>query len=490
MQFSQKVFMNATLPLLANATVNNTATGGGNATNSSTGNASPSAAGSADLSIAVVGPKPNRWVNITKIIQTLGSGNATVTTITKFSTNGSTSTVNITSPNNTQSNAAGGGANASTFNASDYNTTNMLALLQAGMAYVSVWTTQSGNDSEMRGQMMPLGNVVGASPAISTSFPDALVPNPSYTTSVCRNVTEPVPQAGAVPGGTGRESGMRNVTTDVYGADVVGNNYTARAQKVLPAVANAMTNITSGNNTNMKGNYSIFAAAVNAAAGLVGNASSQGGAAGANAAGTGAGRRLLQGGAGAGAGGNAGGRNPQAALNGTAGTGGITVFAPSNQAIAAFLKTVNLTQQQFLANKTLLLKVISFHIIATEALSAVDLAKQGNIHQLKTLLPFNNIGYKLDRAGNATLYGVEGAGPHSAARIVDANMRSGKVIVQGVDAVLMPPSLRSLVANKTMGAAGGNMGAMGAGAGNTTAGGAGAKNQGAGRRLMKLLHLV
>lgn len=63
--------------------------------------------------------------------------------------------------------SAGGTAGGNAFNASDYNTTDILALLQSGLAYVSVWTAQSGNSSELRGQIMPYGKVVGASPTIS-----------------------------------------------------------------------------------------------------------------------------------------------------------------------------------------------------------------------------------------------------------------------------------------------------------------------------------
>lgn len=63
--------------------------------------------------------------------------------------------------------AAGAAAGGNAFNASNYNSTNILALLQSGLAYVSVWTSQSGNQSELRGQIVPYGKVVGASPTIS-----------------------------------------------------------------------------------------------------------------------------------------------------------------------------------------------------------------------------------------------------------------------------------------------------------------------------------
>jgi hypothetical protein len=161
-----------------------------------------------------------------------------------------------------------------------------------------------------------------------------------------------------------------------------------------------------------------------------------------------------------------------------------------------YLQSANISAQQFLANRTMLLKVLAFHIVPSEGLTATDLAKTNRapIHQIKTLLPYNNVGYKLQSNGNATLYGTAG----SSARIVDPNMRSGNVIVQGIDAVLVP----SGVGNNSSGAresavAGGNTaGANATTTGNRTSGNATVNGRtaggtaSAGRRLMKLFHLV
>lgn len=40
-------------------------------------------------------------------------------------------------------------------------------LMQAGLAYVSVHTSQSGQGPELRGQLMPYGKVMGNSAAIA-----------------------------------------------------------------------------------------------------------------------------------------------------------------------------------------------------------------------------------------------------------------------------------------------------------------------------------
>lgn len=111
--FSEKVLTNATVPLLANATVNNTMgnmTGGmnstaGNATggnNASAGYSASTAANSQgnDLSGNAIGVQPYKWANITQLMNTLGNGNVTVVTTTRYTVNGSTSTTNITGGNN------------------------------------------------------------------------------------------------------------------------------------------------------------------------------------------------------------------------------------------------------------------------------------------------------------------------------------------------------------------------------------------------------
>eukprot|EP00775_Hariotina_reticulata_P009505 gene9505-9668_t len=217
-----------------------------------------------------------------------------------------------------------------------------------------------------------------------------------------------------------------------------------------PAAGNASSQ--DGNaNQPLRGNYSIFTAALAAAAQMVGNESdvaegqvhSVGSSAGAarNAtvgAAQGAGRKLQQAAGSAAAAAGSTSLNASAAPN--VDDNAATIFAPTNQAIGRALTALNVTQDQLLANKSLLLQVLSFHILPGTALTTAALAvyrRTGN--QLETLLPFNNIGYAPGRnGGNATLYG---AGT-SSAMVVDANMKARNgVIVQGINGVLIPPQL-------------------------------------------------
>lgn len=107
--FSQKVLTNATVPLLANATVNNSMSnmmGGNNASAANNGAAGATNANTAaitpgnNLSGNAIGVPANKWANISQIINTLGNGNLTVVTTTKYTVNGSVSETNITGGNN------------------------------------------------------------------------------------------------------------------------------------------------------------------------------------------------------------------------------------------------------------------------------------------------------------------------------------------------------------------------------------------------------
>lgn len=60
----------------------------------------------------------------------------------------------------------------------------------------------------------------------------------------------------------------------------------------------------------------------------------------------------------------------------------------------AALKALNVTEEEFLYNKKLLLSVVAFHIIPGQLLTTASLAEPRLAsRQLKTLLPYNNIGF-------------------------------------------------------------------------------------------------
>jgi hypothetical protein len=155
---------------------------------------------------------------------------------------------------------------------------------------------------------------------VCSAFPDAMVPAPTYNKTVC---TQPQTQERSVAGNNntrnaGAESGVRNntaSTTDYWGADVVGNNFTSTAAYYIPLAAAAVRDISKQNNTaaantpvsaniantgntsQRNGNYSLFEAVLQAAnqtiynsIGAVAAPSSTGSTTGADANG----RRLAQ----------------------------------------------------------------------------------------------------------------------------------------------------------------------------------------------------
>ena len=132
---------------------------------------------------------------------------------------------------------------------------------------------------------------------VCSAFPDALVPAPTYNKTVC---TQPQTQERSVAGNNntrnaGAESGVRNntaSTTDYWGADVVGNNFTSTAAYYIPLAAAAVRDISKQNNTaaantpvsaniantgntsQRNGNYSLFEAVLQAANQTIDNRSS------------------------------------------------------------------------------------------------------------------------------------------------------------------------------------------------------------------------
>jgi len=56
--------------------------------------------------------------------------------------------------------------------------------------------------------------------------------------------------------------------------------------------------------------------------------------------------------------------------NALSGPGPFTVFAPTNEAFAALLSELHLTQAQLLANTPLLVKVLTYHVLPGQVLSS------------------------------------------------------------------------------------------------------------------------
>lgn len=105
-----------------------------------------------------------------------------------------------------------------------------------------------------------------------------------------------------------------------------------------------------------------------------------------------------------------------------------TVFAPSDDAFAAYLTANGLTAEQLLAAPTLG-DILKFHVVPGVAAKAADLS---NDQVLTTLLgPGVTV---LLQGSNVTIFG--GA---NTVTVTTADVEAGKSIVHIIDAVLIPP---------------------------------------------------
>lgn len=139
---------------------------------------------------------------------------------------------------------------------------------------------------------------------VCSAFPDALVPAPTYNKTVC---TQPQTQERSVAGSNNTAS-----TTDYWGADVVGNNFTSTAAYYIPLAAAAVRDISkqnnaaasnttvsanianTGNTSQRNGNYSLFEAVLQAANQTIYNRSSAPSSTGSTTGAAANGRRLAQ----------------------------------------------------------------------------------------------------------------------------------------------------------------------------------------------------
>lgn len=241
---------------------------------------------------------------------------------------------------------------------------------------------------------------------ICSSFPDQLAPIGTYTT--CINATSNATNS-VTPVGVAKEAGTRAQSQTNL---LVNSTWTNLAAQTLPAIRTTMSNITSSARK-LNGSYATFTAIVQAAEAAVNNR---------RRAASASGRRLLQ----------ASASSSANASSGNAGSSGsqpgITVFAPSDKAIQTYLQQQGLTQQQLLGNQQLLLEIISYHIVPTQALSAQNLVARSS-GRLQTLLPNITLGFmafSVNVAGkNSSVVLLQDA--VGTANVRDADMPSGRV---------------------------------------------------------------
>ena len=118
-----------------------------------------------------------------------------------------------------------------------------------------------------------------------------------------------------------------------------------------------------------------------------------------------------------------------AQLQGTlSGTGPFTVFAPTNAAFAALLHELHLTKAQLLADKALLTKVLTYHVLATKVLAkdVTDGLKATTVQGQQ---------FTLNKAGSM-LHILDAR--HRGANVVATDVQASNGVIHVIDRVLLP----------------------------------------------------
>lgn len=118
-----------------------------------------------------------------------------------------------------------------------------------------------------------------------------------------------------------------------------------------------------------------------------------------------------------------------------------TVFAPTDEAFAALLVALNVDAATALKNKALLTAVLNYHIITGDVLTKKKLAP---IQSWGTNLDDQEITINKTPFGTLrTYFGAKNAGKDSivwggSAKVIKADVKADRAIVQVIDAVMVP----------------------------------------------------
>ena len=107
------------------------------------------------------------------------------------------------------------------------------------------------------------------------------------------------------------------------------------------------------------------------------------------------------------------------------GPGPFTVFAPTDKAFGTMLRRLHLTPAKLLANKALLTKVLTYHVVSGKVLST-DLKR----FQLVTTVNGAPLGVRAFRSGRVTVNGT--------AHVIKANIETTNGVIHVIDRVLIP----------------------------------------------------
>ncbi|KAI8472577.1 MAG: FAS1 domain-containing protein [Monoraphidium minutum] len=108
----------------------------------------------------------------------------------------------------------------------------------------------------------------------------------------------------------------------------------------------------------------------------------------------------------------------------------VTILAPTNRAFREALLKLKLTPKQLYADKTALTNILSYHVIADQALKVGDL-KDG---QEFTTVSHHKIGVNVDKVAGTVFKGAT-----ESAKVIAADIMAGQSIIHIVDTVMLPP---------------------------------------------------
>ncbi|KIZ06076.1 fasciclin-like protein [Monoraphidium neglectum] len=108
----------------------------------------------------------------------------------------------------------------------------------------------------------------------------------------------------------------------------------------------------------------------------------------------------------------------------------LTIFAPTNAAFAKLITALKTTPEKLLADKALLTKVLSYHVVPVGAAKSTSLK---NGQKWATLLKGQDLTVDLSKAGTVVIKGAT-----NSATVVAADVPAGKSIVHVIDTVLVP----------------------------------------------------
>lgn len=108
--------------------------------------------------------------------------------------------------------------------------------------------------------------------------------------------------------------------------------------------------------------------------------------------------------------------------------GPFTVFAPTDEAFAAALKTLGMTKEALLADKDLLTKVLTYHVIEGKVLAADAIALDG-----KSAATLNGAEIKITVVDGSVMLNGD-------TKVVTADIMASNGVIHVIDKVLLPPA--------------------------------------------------